>query len=662
MEVSTPLEPGPRTVRIGDAERDGRAGVLAPLLSLALHGAVAVAITLSPSLLRAPPRIDVPEAITVELIVERDAAGRQGRAVALALTTLPATATGPTSLSRPVPAGEELAAAAPAPEMGPAAAVDAPLAPAKEGGDEPATATGPASLSRPVPAGEEFAAAAPAPAIGSAAAVDAPLTPAKEGDDEPATATGPTSLSRPVPADEELAAAAAAQAPAIGPAAAVDAPLTLAKEGDDEPARPSGEIRDAALAPPPRGSPAEITPPVSAAPVAPSSTKLEPVRAALAMLLTPSAAAADPSRTGFVAPEQATVSDLLTAAPPAGDAGPPAGLPTALAPAADGLTPMAAGSRQQITVLAAVAPAGRHVDPVRPAFTPASSVDPTSSGPAALSLSAAPIAPSLPTASPPPSATATPLPVSIRPGEADAAAAVAALLRGFDCTRVQASLDPRDGSVALTGHAPTPLVRDRLTAAVSAVPGVRRVDGGGLGLLGEPYCRVLAFLDRSAVQRSAEQRGDLSSVGAPGAPATRRLTGGDALDLSLSAPDFDSHLYVDYFSADGRVVHLLPSERADNVFQAHAAFRLGQGGRGRTGTVGPPYGVDVVMVVAVSERLFPEPRPVAEDAAGYLAALRERIEAVRASGRPWRSEYAYQVLLTSPPGASAKAPPGRAAR
>lgn len=226
-------------------------------------------------------------------------------------------------------------------------------------------------------------------------------------------------------------------------------------------------------------------------------------------------------------------------------------------------------------------------------------------------------------------------------------------LQSLDCAHVSAKVDLLGGTVTLSGHARSGDDRARLATTIAALPGIRRVDTAAVSVVGEPYCRVLTFLARPEFQRSTEQRGDLLTLGATSGPGTRRAIGGETLAFTMSAPEFDAFLYVDHFSADGRVTHLLPTDRPDNIFKKDAVFRLGAASPlGRKAVVGPPYGLDVVVVVASSEPIFVRPRPASEDANPYLAALDGRLRGMAEQGIRPRLEYAYYLVSTS-------APPGR---
>jgi hypothetical protein len=221
-------------------------------------------------------------------------------------------------------------------------------------------------------------------------------------------------------------------------------------------------------------------------------------------------------------------------------------------------------------------------------------------------------------------------------------------IAGFECARIGAKLDHGASVLALFGHVRSDAERLRLLDRAARTPGIQRVDTSGLRVVGEPYCGVLTFLDRAELKRSEDQRQDLAAMGASAQAGIRRYFRGSALELTMTAPEFESFIYVDYFSSDGRVHHLLPTERPDNRFAAEQTVMVGgEKGRGRRTVVGPPYGLDLVLAVASSEPLLLRPRPATEGAAEYLAALEESIRALRERGFALQLEYAYFLAYTA---------------
>lgn len=110
------------------------------------------------------------------------------------------------------------------------------------------------------------------------------------------------------------------------------------------------------------------------------------------------------------------------------------------------------------------------------------------------------------------------------------------------------------------------------------------------------------------------------------------LSAGDPLVLEIRAPARPVQLQVDYFTIDGSVVHLLPNP-SDNAITLAAGVsrRLGERGEdgkpgsGRSWTIGPPYGTEMLLTIATAAPLFPTPRPEQEPAVDYLSALTDAL-------------------------------------
>ena len=104
--------------------------------------------------------------------------------------------------------------------------------------------------------------------------------------------------------------------------------------------------------------------------------------------------------------------------------------------------------------------------------------------------------------------------------------------------------------------------------------------------------------------------------------------GGQYLMFDVVTPDFPTHLQVDYFTSDGDVIHLLPNPlEISGRVEPGAIRRLGErGAGGRFWSIGPPYGHELIVVIASPAPLFPSPRPEAETAASYLPALKQALD------------------------------------
>ena len=94
-----------------------------------------------------------------------------------------------------------------------------------------------------------------------------------------------------------------------------------------------------------------------------------------------------------------------------------------------------------------------------------------------------------------------------------------------------------------------------------------------------------------------------------------------------------AHLQMDYYQADGQVVHLLPHPLDHNQVEAGEILSLGKPGNAFQFRVVPPFGVEMLTVVASRSPLGArQDGPYVEPAAQYLERLGKRLEAYQAEG------------------------------
>jgi hypothetical protein len=227
---------------------------------------------------------------------------------------------------------------------------------------------------------------------------------------------------------------------------------------------------------------------------------------------------------------------------------------------------------------------------------------------------------------------------------------IEAVVRSYGCARVSALYEINSGSVTLSGHLRSAADRDDLLDNLARVPGVGWVEAADLHVIGDPYCRVLAFLGRPEFLRSDEQRANISAIGDPVQASVDRFEAGTLLEMQMIAPDFPSSIYVDYFAVDGNVYHLLPTTSLEEArFEPNQQFGLGGDyERGLKATVGPPFGLDLILAIGSSEPLFDAVRPTVENAEDYLTELGAAIEDAETRNPDLQLEYAYHLMYTGP--------------
>ncbi|WP_341888883.1 DotU family type IV/VI secretion system protein [Variovorax sp. YR752] len=201
-------------------------------------------------------------------------------------------------------------------------------------------------------------------------------------------------------------------------------------------------------------------------------------------------------------------------------------------------------------------------------------------------------------------------------------------LASYACADLEASIDA-DGRPRVTGFVSQ---RDDLLKVaddVAAIPGVR-APHFNIGLRVWPHCEVFAILKPSQARNREKKHG--LSVTAPSADSDGRLREGDAVRVQVVAPHHESYIWVDYFTADGSVMHL-------NTGPAPTRLRAGESlelGRDIPSSwlVSPPFG-NVMITVLSAPMPFSETsnRPPYEMASAYLLRLREALAASKNSER-----------------------------
>ena len=185
-----------------------------------------------------------------------------------------------------------------------------------------------------------------------------------------------------------------------------------------------------------------------------------------------------------------------------------------------------------------------------------------------------------------------------------------------------------EGRTRVSGFVSVPGDLPRVEREVSAMPGVKspRFD---IGLRVWPHCEVFAIL--KPYQARNRERAYGLDIDSPSA-LEGKLREGDPVRVQVVAPRHDSYIWVDYYTADGSVMHL-------NAGQAPTQLRAGETltlGREIPSSwlVSPPFG-SVLITVLSAPTPFTETadRPPFELASDYLLRLRETVAASKNSDR-----------------------------
>lgn len=205
-------------------------------------------------------------------------------------------------------------------------------------------------------------------------------------------------------------------------------------------------------------------------------------------------------------------------------------------------------------------------------------------------------------------------------------------LARFQCAELAGRAGP-DKVVTVSGFVQTPEDVSRVRAELEKLPSLKAVRAD-VKVRIWPYCEVVEIL-RPFKLRNDEGRLGLSI--APTAGHDDRFVEGERVIVQLAQPSYDGYLYVDYYVIDGTVVHMFPNAREPDsgaVFRAGARPRVGERiecAEDRKQMcpwkIGPPFGQELITVVASPAPLYRGTLPEAEPAEQYLKRLREMVEA-----------------------------------
>jgi len=194
-------------------------------------------------------------------------------------------------------------------------------------------------------------------------------------------------------------------------------------------------------------------------------------------------------------------------------------------------------------------------------------------------------------------------------------------LQSYACAELSATVSP-DNTVEISGFVSHPEEIARVQREVRALPaiGATRFD---IKLRAWPYCEVVAIL-KPHQTRNREQHYGLKVLASTARDG--RLREGDPVLIRTTNASYDGYLWIDYYTADGAVMHL-------NVGKGQPLVRAGETvelGRDIPSSwlVAPPFGT-VLLTALSSPAPFTDTaeRPPFELASSYLQWLRESLAA-----------------------------------
>jgi eukaryotic-like serine/threonine-protein kinase len=216
-------------------------------------------------------------------------------------------------------------------------------------------------------------------------------------------------------------------------------------------------------------------------------------------------------------------------------------------------------------------------------------------------------------------------------------AAVTPILAGVPCSALYPIVG--DHALQVQGYLPKSFGSARLKNILSSVPGATSVELN-LQEVGDDECSVIKLFARYWVAN--RQAGAAASIRTK--KSNTDLTEGDPLIVDIATPGYDSYVNLDYYQLDGRVVHLLPSQRArDN--QAPAKYTATIGSLGNW-VISKPFGTELLALLITPVPLFDGLRAESEPKADYLRAVEKRLEQIGSKYGPEKIAVDFVQITT----------------
>jgi serine/threonine protein kinase len=196
---------------------------------------------------------------------------------------------------------------------------------------------------------------------------------------------------------------------------------------------------------------------------------------------------------------------------------------------------------------------------------------------------------------------------------------VSELARQAPCTLLSSIF--LNGGVHLVGFAGHGQTVVDLRSSMENISGVGYVNTDQIRFVPSTYCGALDVYRHPAANNVTKRLG----VFVRNFNESTNVYVGDELVLLVKGAKYPSYIYIDYFTLDGSVIHMLPNAATETSrIPAEREMRLGAGAVGNW-IIGEPVGTEMIAVLTSPVPLFEENRQENEPADAYLNDLRSAI-------------------------------------
>jgi type IV/VI secretion system ImpK/VasF family protein len=191
------------------------------------------------------------------------------------------------------------------------------------------------------------------------------------------------------------------------------------------------------------------------------------------------------------------------------------------------------------------------------------------------------------------------------------------------CANV-AVVEAQAGAVTVAGRVASEAQRASIRQGILSLDRRLQVKDG-FEMIPWPFCEVLDLLEPLKKRNEAQAFGLTARLDKPGDQPLYYHNENFAIEVK-GPTKFESYVYVDYYSTDETVGHLFPNTKeTSNRLGPNRSFLVGQPNGPQPWLITPPFGRDLVTVIASKGPLFLQSRPAAEPVRTYLQDLRQAL-------------------------------------